>query len=472
MTPRARKSLGPIVVVLCAVNVIVALDFLGASVLLNAIGRDLHLSTADLAWVVNGYLLTLAAPLIAAGRLADRFGAVRLTRIGIVIFGAGALVTGLAGTVEVLVAGRMMQGLGASVLAATGLALVNASAAPTDRGRVVGIWAGVGAVGSAAGPLVAGLIEAVSVWRMFFLIDVPIALLVWWLLRSERDDPTTRSRESLGIANALALTAGLGLAVFSVLEAPESGWGSGAVSGSGAAAIGLLTWFVVEEVRSPRPFIDRTLFAHGRGTAASITAFVGNAAFASVAFFASLYLQQVQGLSAVGAGAVFLAMTVPLMALSPIVGTVTQRVDVRWLMGGGLIVVAVSVAAFAVLGTGPGVATVVVALALSGIGQAFVFNVSNIAAMRGVTATAGGLASGVVNEVRQLGALIGLAAVGGALAGGQHRGSGIGGAQRFVDALRAPSWALVAVCVAAAIVVVLSPRAADADAGSAAPASS
>ena len=452
-------------IVLCAVNVIVALDFLGASVLLNPIGRDLHLSTADLAWVVNGYLLTLAAPLIAAGRAADRWGAVRLTRIGIVIFGAGALVTGLATTVEVLVGGRMVQGLGASVLAATGLTLVNSSTAPGNRGRVVGIWAGVGAVGSAAGPLVAGLIESVSIWRMFFLIDVPIALLVWWWLRAAQDDPATRAREPLGLASAVALTGGLGLGVFSVLQAPESGWGSGPVVGAGIAALGALTWFVVEEMRAAKPFIDRTLFAHGRGTAASVTAFVGNAAFAGVAFFASLYLQQVQGLSAVSAGAVFLAMTVPLIALSPVAGTLTQRVDVRLLMAAGMLVVAGSVAVFAVLGTESGIVTVAVALALSGIGQAFVFNVSNIAAMRGVTATAGGLASGVVNEVRQLGALIGLAAVGGALASGQRHEGGRDGAQRFVAALHTPSWALAGVCVAAAIVVVLSPQGAGTDAG-------
>ena len=468
MTSSERRPLGPIVVVLCAVNVIVALDFLGASVLLDPIGRDLHLSTADLAWVVNGYLLTLAAPLIAAGRAADRFGAVRLTRIGIVIFGIGALVTGAAGTVEVLVAGRMVQGLGASVLAATGLTLVNASAPPSERGRVVGIWAGVGAVGSGAGPLVAGLIEAVSVWRMFFLIDVPIALIVWWWLRAVQDDSAARSQEPLGIAGAVALTAGLGLAVFAVLQAPESGWGSNAVIGAGVVALGALAWFVVEEVRAPNPFIDRTLFARGRGTAASVTAFVGNAAFATVAFFASLYLQQVQGLSAVGAGAVFLAMTVPLIALSPVVGRITEHVDVRWLMGSGLLVVAVSAAGFAILGTESGVVVVAVALGLSGVGQAFVFNVSNIAAMRGVTATAGGLASGVVNEVRQLGALIGLAALGGGLAAGQQDGAGGARASQFVDALRAPSWVLAGVCLAAAIVVVLSRS----DAGSSAPAPS
>ena len=468
MTRPARRALGPIVVVLCAVNVIVALDFLGASVLLDVIGRDLHLSTSDLAWVVNGYLLTLAAPLIAAGRAADRFGPVRLTRIGIVLFGAGALVTGFAASVEVLVAGRMVQGLGASVLAATGLTLVNASAAPSDRGRVVGIWAGVGAVGSGAGPLVAGLIEAVSVWRMFFLIDVPIAALVWWWLRAAQDDPATRSQEPLGIVAAIALTAGLGLAVFAVLQAPESGWGSSAVIGAGVVALGALGWFVVEEVRAPKPFIDRALFAHGRGTAASVTAFVGNAAFAGVAFFASLYLQQVQGLSAVAAGAVFLAMTVPLIALSPVVGRVTEHMDVRWLMSGGMVVVAVSVAGFAILGTESGIVLVAAALALSGIGQAFVFNVSNIAAMRGVTATAGGLASGVVNEVRQLGALIGLAAVGGALAAGQQDGAVGTRAQGFVDALRTPSWVLAGVCLVAAIVVVLS----RADAGSSSPAPS
>lgn len=182
-----RPRLGPLVVVLCAVNVVVALDFLGASVLLAPMGRELHLSTTELSWVVNGYLLTLAAPLIAVGRLADAAGPIRLTRIGLVAFAAGALLAGVANDAELLVAGRTLQGLGASVLAATGLTLVNGAAPAGDRGRVVGVWAGVGAVGSAAGPLVAGLIEAVAVWRVFFLMDVPIALIVAWLFRRESD---------------------------------------------------------------------------------------------------------------------------------------------------------------------------------------------------------------------------------------------------------------------------------------------
>ncbi len=440
------------VVVLCAVNVMVALDFLGASVLLDPIGADLRLSTADLTWIVNGYLLTLAAPLIVAGRAADRFGALRLTRIGIAAFGFGALVTGLAPNAAVLVAGRMTQGLGASILTATGLTLVNASAPAAERGRIVGIWAAVGAVGSAAGPLVAGLVEAVSVWRVFFLMDVPIALAVAWWLRAECDDPKARSRDPIGVRAVVALTVGLGLGVFAVLQAPESGWGSPVVVGAGVTAVALLTWFVGEELRASQPLIDRRLFTDRRSAAAAVTAFVGNAAFATVAFFASLYLQQVQGFDAVGAGAVFLAMTVPLMVLSPVAGAATRRFDSRPLMGCGLIVVAISVASFATLSTRSGVVTMIVALMLSGVGQAFVFNVSNIAAMSGVDATAGGLASGVVNEVRQLGALIGLAAMGAGVAG-TPRVETPAAAERFVDALRGPSWALAAVCGLAALIV-------------------
>ena len=117
------------------------------------------MDTATLAWVVNGYLLTLAAPLIAFGRAADAVGAVRLTRVGLLAFAVGAAVTGCAGSEELLIAGRMVQGVGASILTATGLSLVSTAAAPGERGRVVGIWAGVGAIGSAAGPLLAGALR-------------------------------------------------------------------------------------------------------------------------------------------------------------------------------------------------------------------------------------------------------------------------------------------------------------------------
>ena len=118
-------------------------------------------------------------------------GAVRLTRLGLVAFAVGAAVTGLAGTEELLIAGRMVQGLGASVLTATGLSLVSTTAAPADRGRVVGIWAGVGAIGSAGGPLLAGACDALGSWRIFFLIDVPFALVVLWFLRRARDAERT-----------------------------------------------------------------------------------------------------------------------------------------------------------------------------------------------------------------------------------------------------------------------------------------
>lgn len=447
-----RAPLGSLVVVLCAVNVVVALDFLGASVLLAPMGRDLHLSTGDLAWVVNGYLLTLAAPLIAVGRAADAYGPIRLTRIGLVGFATGALVTGAANSAELLVAGRMLQGLGASVLAATGLTLVNTAAPPGDRGRVVGIWAGVGAVGSAAGPLVAGLIEAASVWRVFFLMDVPVALLVAWLLRRERDDVGRDRQPVVGIGAAMLLTVGLGLVVFAVLAGPQTGWGSSWVVGPAAGGVALLAGLALEQRRSPHPLIPRSLVRRPGYRAVAVTAWMGNAAFAVVAFFASLYLQQVQGLEPVAAGAVFLAMTVPLVVGSPIAGRWTHRVAGSTLMALGLVITAASVAVFAALSADGSLVLVIVALAVSGVGQALVFNVSNIAAMAGSAGPEGGVASGVINEIRQLGALVGLALVSGWFA--QRQASGSGSADEvFVIALRIPSLSLAAACIGAAIYV-------------------
>ncbi len=457
-----RKPLGRLVVVLCAINVVVALDFLGASVLLHSVGRDLHMSTAELTWVVNGYLLTLAAPLIAMGGCADSIGAVRLTRIGLVIFALGALASGLAGSAEVLIFGRMAQGLGASALAATGLSLVSSTAKEGDRGRVVGIWAGVGAAGSAAGPLVGGLLAALGSWRIFFLIDVPIAIVVLVLLRGARDSgrPAPRTAADMptawsGLRPAALLTLGLGFAVFAVLAGPDSGWASTAVVVPAAVAAALLAAFAVLDRRSSRPILDRSLFGR-RYSAIAAAAFVGNAAFAVVAFFASLYLQQVQGLKPVAAGAVFLAMTIPLVVLSPLVGRVTRSSTVAPLMAGGLLIVAGSVALFAVLSASTGTAILVVALVLTGVGQSVVFNVSNVAAMEG-DMSAAGLESGMINEIRQLGALIGLAVVGALFAAGQNR-SDANAALAFSEALVLPSLLLAGSCLAVAAMVLTSGR--------------
>jgi MFS family permease len=447
-----RTRLGSVVVVLCAVNLLVAADFLGASVLLDPIGRDLHMGTATLAWVVNGYLLTLAAPLIAFGRAADAVGAVRLTRLGLLAFAVGAAVTGVAGSEEVLIAGRMVQGVGASILTATGLSLVSTAAAPGERGRVVGIWAGVGAVGSAAGPLLAGALEALGSWRIFFLVDVPFALVVLWFLRDARDAERSAAPAAVDVVGVVCLTLGLGGAVLALLAGPDSGWGSVPVVGGGIGAVALLTVFAVRDARATHPLLDRRLFGGYRYRAVATAAFVGNVAFAVVAFFASLYLQQVQDLDPVAAGAVFLAMTVPLIALSPRVGAWSERFAVGRLMAGGLVIVAISVVLFAGLGVDDGLGPVIVALVLSGAGQALVFNVSNIAAVDAAVGAAG-LESGMINEVRQIGALVGLAGFGALFAALQAAGHG-SAASVFVAALRLPNLILAGGCVLAAAYVV------------------
>ena len=241
------------------------------------------------------------------------------------------------------------------------------------------------------------------------------------------------------------MTTGLGATVFALLSGPDDGWSAPSVVVPGLLALVLLGGFVRAEQHSPAPLLDPRMFLHGRYPPIAATAFVANSAFAVVSFFASLYLQQVEGLAPVAAGVVFLALTIPLVLLSPVAGRLVGRVPSGRLMGGGLFVVAASVGLFATLGAAGGLGLLVLALVLSGIGQAVVFNVSNVAAVgRGDGA---GIESGVINEVRQLGALIGLAVIG-ALFSALQAGAGGSAASAFVGALRAPSFLLAVVCAA------------------------
>jgi MFS family permease len=436
-------------VALCAMNLVVAADFLGTSVLLDPIGRDLGLTTAAVTWVMNGYLLTLAAPLVLFGRLADQVGAVRLTRVGLVVFAGGALLTGLSQSAGAVVGGRMLQGVGASIVTATGLALVSATAAPTTRARAVGVWAGVGAVGSAAGPLIAGVLAALGSWRTFFLADIPLVLLVLVVLRPSG---VTTTRSAAGTADppgAVLLTAGLGAAVFALLAGPDAGWASPEVVTSGSAAVVLLAAFVVRDRSRAHPLIDPVLFGSRAYRAVATIAFVANAQFSVVAFFASLYLQQVAGFSTMASGAVFLAMTVPLIVLAPRAGWAQRRFGDPPVLRAGLLGLAASSALFAVLRPSGAIGVLVVALALAGAGQAFVFTLTNVAAVDDRPGAAG-VESGMINEVRQLGALVGLAVLGALFAAGQASAGG-SAADAFVDALRLPGIVLAGACVAATV---------------------
>jgi EmrB/QacA subfamily drug resistance transporter len=444
-----------VVAAMALVNLLVALDFLGTSVLLPDIAHRFQAGTDTLAWITNAYLLTLAAPLVAAGRIADVLGRKRLAVGGLVGFAVASTGAGLAPSAELLILARGVQGLAAAALTATGLSIVAGAFPAARRGPAVGAWAAVGAVGSAAGPVVAGVVAEVWSWRGFFLLNVPLACvaLVAIVLLVEPDRPAAPGRAprpAVGWASIGALTLGIGLLVVALLQAPEWGWSSPGVLGAAIGAGFVLAWFVRRERASTAPIVDASVFRSRSYAGTATVAFVANIAFAAATFFVSLYLQQVRDLSPGATGAAFLALTIPLMIASPVVGVLTERIGPGPLMSVGLVLLAASFAVLSRLGLGPTPALVGIGLVLSGLGQGLAFNVSNVAGMDAIDPARAGLASGMINGIRQLGSLFGLAITEALFAVLRDSASG-SAAETFVAAL-APTMLLVAaVCLLAVI---------------------
>lgn len=438
-------------------NVIVTIDFFGLNTALPTIGRELNGTTATLQWIANIYLLFMAAPLIAAGRLGDLFGRRKLCVIGLGFLALGSLVAASAPNATILIAARAASGVAASLVAATSLAIVDSAFVPERRGYALGIYGAIGGVGSAIGPLVGGVITQWLSWRWFFLFQIPIivisVVLTYTWCQETREDGASRHIDWIGTG---LLTMGLFALVFGLVRGPEVGWSNAAVVTGLVSGVVLLVAFFIAERMVPVPLIHLQMWRRARFSVPNAVAFVGNMAFGVTMFQLTLYLQQVRNLSPSATGVVFLAFTIPLAACAPLVGRAIGRIRVSVLMGGGAALLAVSFACFGAISLESGIVLSLVGLFLAGCGQAGVFDVSNFAALDAVPDSAMGEASGTVNGVRQIGTLVGLAMVGAVFNGVQQANlrAGVAPNLAFVDALRPAMLVIGAVC---AITAVLTP---------------
>jgi len=435
-------------------NFAVSLDFAGLNVALPDIGDDLGASTAQLQWITISYLLTLTVFLVPAGRAADLFGRRRMCMGGLIVFTIGSVVSAVAGTPEELAMARGVTGIGASFLIATTLSLVGA-AFPWDagRGHAIGLWTAVGAVGSATGPLFAGILTETTSWRWFFALAVPLAVTTLAVIAAGRV-PESRSDDearSLDWFGAVLIMLGFGGLVLAFLTAPSLGWGTPSVFVPAAVGGLALVGFVVRERTAADPLVQVRTFRNVGFIVSSWVAFLANAAFAAVMFFIALYLQDVYGIDAAEAGAVFLALTASLIVLSPVAGRLSQRVGVDLVMGMGMAVLTVSFLVFATVDEASGLTLAIVGLLLSGAGQAFAFDGSNLGAINSVPPSAIGSASGLVNGVRQAGALLGLAVTGALFR--NIAGNDPGDAQ-FIEGLRPTMLFVAGLCAIGTVIAV------------------
>ena len=401
--------------VCCIAQFMVILDISIVNVALPTIQRDLGFSTTDLQWVINAYTITFAGFLMLSGRVADLFGQRRTFVTGLTLFGLASLAGGTAGTQELLVAARALQGLGGAIMAAASLAIITSSYAPgPERHRAIGLWGAMNGAGGATGTLLGGVITEELSWRWVLLINLPIGIATAAVASVVVSERRRQSGQAGGfdLGGALAITGGLLSLVYGIVNAGSEGWGAASALGPIALGLALLALFVLIEARlAPAPLVPLRVFASRSLRSANIVVLLFSAALFPMWFLTSLYLQKVLLMPPLGAGLAFLPMALTIMACATRAGPLVARFGARAVFGYGLIPLALGMALFAALlqTNGSYGANVLVPGLLVAIGIGFAIVPATIVATTGVKPTEAGLASGLINTARQMGGALGLA---------------------------------------------------------------
>ncbi|WP_025158541.1 DHA2 family efflux MFS transporter permease subunit [Leifsonia aquatica] len=400
--------------VLALAQFLVVLDASIVNIALPSVGAALHLDTPSLAWVVTAYVLPFGGLLLLGGRLADRFGHRRIFLIGVAGFAASSLLAGLSVSGGMLLAARALQGGFAALLAPAALALLTLLFPDGgSRGTALGVWGAVAGMGSAAGVLLGGVLTASFGWPSVFFVNVPVGLLVLLVLpRLLSRDPRLQP-ERIDTIGAVTATLGLASAVAALSEGGTLGWAHPIVLGLIAAAILLLGAFVLVERRAAHPLLPFAFFRNRDAAAGNLVMLLVGGSTVALFFALSVYLQEVLGLDALGAGLSQLPLALALVAAAGTVPAVVAKVGLRPTLTGALLLLTAGVAWFAIAGrtglvTGFLLPSVVIGVAL---GTTFV--TATQLAVRGAGEAESGLASGLVNTSQQIGGALGLAILGG-----------------------------------------------------------
>jgi EmrB/QacA subfamily drug resistance transporter len=387
------------------------LDTTVVNIALPSIGRDLGADVAGLQWTVTGYTLPLAALILLGGSLGDRYGRRRVFLIGVVWFAAASLACALAPTVPLLVAARVLQGVGGALLTPGSLALISASFHPDDRGRAVGAWSGLTGVAAALGPVVGGALLTVD-WRLVFAINLPFAVLVVAVARRhvpESADPEAPTR--LDRVGAITGAVGLAGTTYALIEAPERG-ASLPVLAAAVLGVAGLTAFVVTERRSSHPMLPPGLFAVRAFTGANLVTLAVYAALGGIFFLLVVHLQVSSGLSPLAAGLALLPVTLAMLTLSARAGALAARIGPRLPMTLGPWVAAAGALLLLRVGRDADyLRDVLPAVVVFGLGLALTVAPLTATVLGSVAQRHAGVASGVNNAVARAAGLLAVAAL-------------------------------------------------------------
>jgi EmrB/QacA subfamily drug resistance transporter len=445
LSPRRRLL---VLAICCMSLLIVSLDNTVLNVALPAMQRDLHASTSGLQWTIDAYTLVLAVLLMLAGSTADRIGRKRVFLAGLVVFTIGSALCSVAPNLDALIAFRMVQAVGGSMLNPVAMSIItNTFTDPRERARAIGAWGAVVGISMAAGPLVGGLLVESVGWRAIFLINLPVGLAA--LLLTLRYVPESRAAKArrmdpVGQLLVIALFGGL---TYAIIEAPAAGFA--AVLPFAVVAVAALIGLLVYEPRRAEPLIDLRFFRSAPFSGATLIAMAAFAALGGFLFLSTLYLQNVRGLDALHAGLWMLPMAVPTFLCAPLSGRLVGSRGPRLpllIAGVAMTASAVLFAAFAAETSNTGL---FLGYLLFGVGFGFVNAPITNTAVSGMPRAQAGVAAAIASTSRQLGQTLGVAVVGAVLAAGV-------GASAYQDAFvtaAVPGWWILTGCGLAVLVL-------------------
>jgi EmrB/QacA subfamily drug resistance transporter len=407
-----RRNLVLAVMCLAVLMVVASVTMLANA--LPAVSASLGASQSEQQWIVDAYGLTLAALLLPAGALGDRYGRRGALVIGFAIFGGASLVAVGAGSPTQLIALRALMGIGAALVMPGTLSTITSIFPAEERAKAVGIWAGFAGIGGTLGLLIAGVLLESFSWASVFVATAVLALAL--LAAVVAVVPATVSSHHVGLdpLGALLSAAGIGALVFGIIEGPDQGWTNPVTIGALVGGVALLAAFVAAELRSEAPLLDPRFFRHRGFTTGSVSVFLQFFAMFGFFFVALQFLQLVLGYSTLMAAVAMVPMSIVMIPLSAVAGTLADRRGHRVVGGAGLAISALGLLLFTTLGPDSGYLQFLVASLVLGVGAPLAMTPATTAIVASLPLEKQGVASAVNDTAREVGAAFGVAVLGSA----------------------------------------------------------
>jgi EmrB/QacA subfamily drug resistance transporter len=408
---RRRRLL--ILGICCMSLFIVGLDSTIVNLALPAIRSEFGASVEKLQWTIDAYTLVLASLLMVSGSTADRVGRRRTFQVGLVLFGIGSLLCGFATTVDLLIAFRVLQAIGGSMLNPVAMSIItNTFTDPRERAQAIGVWGGVVGLSMAVGPVVGGSLVDAAGWRFIFWINVPVAVaavLLTALFVPESRSAVPRRIDPVGQILVVLLLAGL---TYGIIEGRSAGWGSPLIIGCFVVSVAALVTLVYYERRREEPLLEPRFFRSAPFSGATLIAVCGFSALSGFLFLNSLYLQSVRGFSALHAGLLTLPMAAMTVVFAPVSGWLVGHRGPRvpLLVAGSMLTVAGLLLSRLDLSTST--VTLMVGYLVFGLGFGMLNAPITNAAVSGMPRAQAGVAAAIASTSRQVGASLGVAIAG------------------------------------------------------------